>query len=772
MAEKEREEIQKNIAHDGLRFLLAWFISRFLLAPVFWFYTRILNTTEIIGKENLEEIKGKDFLLCPNHTCSFDIWAGWEVGFLSVRSFFSMDTYLCGLGAVERLGSKPIRSFCLGAGVLPVDRTKGIEQYALQDLVRLFHEGKKTIGAMIYPEGTRSLTGRLSRNFKSGVGWVQAQTGVPVVPMYHIGYTELPGFGKKMKIIIGKPMYFDDLSDNKDNPVTWITISKKVMEEVRKLENEYNPAPHGEDVDGAEAIDFRPHSWLPHLQDLSQPLVFAREGKKVGIVPGARQLRSLMYAERSTICAMLPPQKLSDLGNKSFQKTHGVNYSYCVAPFEREVCNPELVASLINNGILAFCPVDYMSNHKVNETISKLRSLTDGKAFGLGFKYHPHHPSLEESMMELFVSADVPLLYISHYVQATKALVHYRLTGVFADEKGNPLAKHQLFVRVPHAGLAEYFSQPAPTDIIEALVADGKLTEEEGQLGLKLPLSQDIVVDGDVSRAGGKQDVVSLFPSLRHSLRKTRTSRKCEVRIGVAGELATPEAVNAAFKMGADFVVTGAVNGLAKEAGGSQKRKELLAKAKPEDFTTAPSYEYLDADFRVRVTKFGTMFATKASRLEELYRSTDSLEALTREGLSFMEKKIFLCSLTEAYEKAEPFLRQWWPALVEQATTSPKIRASLLLKWYLYESSQWAIDGIKERQMDYQVRGDSAVGSFNIWRENSDFADLENISAKQIALNLLKGAAVISRMQVLREHGVPIPKEAVFWKPQIISDSK
>ena len=772
MAEKERENIQKNINHDGVRFFLAWLISRFLLAPFFWIYTRLFNTTEIIGKENLEEIKGKPFLLCPNHTCSFDIWAGWEVGFLAVRSFFSMDTYLCGLGAVERLGSKPIRTFCLGAGVLPVDRTKGIEQYALQDLVRLFLDGKKTIGAMIYPEGTRSLTGRLSRNFKSGVGWVQAQTGVPVVPMYHIGYTDLPGFGKKLKIIIGKPIFFDELREQKDNPVTWITISKKIMEEIRKLENEHNPAQHGQDLESEGTIDYRPHSWLPYLQDLSRPLVFAREGKKVGLVPGARQLHSLMFAERSSICAMLPPQKLSSLGNESFQEAHGVKYSYCVAPFEGRVCSPELVAELAKNGILGFCPVEYMDNHEVNETISKLRSLSEGKPFGVGYKYHPHHPDLEEHMLELFVSADVPRLFLSHYVQATKAMVHYRLTGLRADEKGNPIAKHQLFIRVPHAGLAEYFAQPAPRSLVEALVAEGRLTEEEGELGRKLPLSQDIIVDGDVSRTGGKLDVVSLFPTLRYSLRKARIGRGMDVRIGMAGELATPEAINAAFKMGADFVVTGAVNGLTVEARGSALRKELLAKAKAEDFVAAPSFEYLEADYRVRVTKFGTMFATKANRMEELYRSTDSLEELSREGLTFLEDKVFQCSLVEAYENAEPFLRKWWPNLVEEARGSSKARASLLLKWYLYESNQWAIDGIKGRQMDFQVRGDGSIGSFNLWRENTDFGDISKITVVQLALNLLKGAAVISRMQVLKEHGVPIPKEAIYWKPQQISDNE
>ena len=75
-----------------------------------------------------------------------------------------------------------------------------LDQYALQDVVRLLNEEKRKIACLIYPEGTRSKSGFLSREYKAGAGWVQSMTGVPVLPVYQIGYDQLPGVGKTLEI--------------------------------------------------------------------------------------------------------------------------------------------------------------------------------------------------------------------------------------------------------------------------------------------------------------------------------------------------------------------------------------------------------------------------------------------------------------------------------------------------------------------------------------------------------------------------------------------
>ena len=229
---------ERNLSSDNLRFLCAWLLTRIFLAPVLFFYTRVINRTRFYGLENLKKVQNKSYIVCTNHTSSFDIWMGFEVGFASLSNYFSTQYYLCGLGAVDRLGPWPIRKFCIHSGVLPVDRSQGLEQYALQDIVRLLHEEKRKIACLIYPEGTRSKTGFLSREYKAGAGWVQSMTGVTVLPVYQVGYDQLPSVGKTLEIHIGKPMEFDEFQDKKESPSTWIKVTDQVMSELFRREQE------------------------------------------------------------------------------------------------------------------------------------------------------------------------------------------------------------------------------------------------------------------------------------------------------------------------------------------------------------------------------------------------------------------------------------------------------------------------------------------------------------------------------------------------------
>ena len=106
------------------------------------------------------------------------------------------------------------------------------------------------------------------------------------------------------------------------------------------------------------------------------------------------------------------------------------------------------------------------------------------------------------------------------------------------------------------------------------------------------------------------------------------------------------------------------------------------------------------------------------------------------------------------------------PAEVERAERDPKHKMALVFRWYLGKASKWAIDGESGRGLDYQIWCGPAMGAFNTWVKGSFLEDPANREVAQIALNLLEGAAVITRAQQLRTLGVPVPAGAFDFRPR------
>ena len=102
------------------------------------------------------------------------------------------------------------------------------------------NERRKNVVLTVYPEGTRSKTGKLRRRGRPGIGWVQHQTGVAIVPIYHTGGLGLPGLllGQKLKIRIGKPIRFDHYADAPNDVMTWRGITEEVMDALREMERD------------------------------------------------------------------------------------------------------------------------------------------------------------------------------------------------------------------------------------------------------------------------------------------------------------------------------------------------------------------------------------------------------------------------------------------------------------------------------------------------------------------------------------------------------
>ena len=127
-------------------------------------------------------------------------------------------------------------------GAIPLDRKKGGKQ-ALKIALNLLNKGKLVI---IYPEGTRTFTGRLQKA-KTGVARLALQSKAPVIPIGLVGTFEILPKGKylpKMKraeISIGKPMQFPQHYDKKINKRILNKVTVSIMKEIAKLSRQkYN----------------------------------------------------------------------------------------------------------------------------------------------------------------------------------------------------------------------------------------------------------------------------------------------------------------------------------------------------------------------------------------------------------------------------------------------------------------------------------------------------------------------------------------------------
>ncbi|MFC4852496.1 lysophospholipid acyltransferase family protein [Actinophytocola glycyrrhizae] len=122
-------------------------------------------------------------------------------------TFLAKNEYFTGRGLRGRL----VRWFFTAAGSVPVSRGSHRAAQAALDTARGVLDGGNVFG--IYPEGTRSLDGKLYRG-RTGVAWLALTTGAPVVPVALEGTERLQPVGKRLPrphrvtVRFGSPLTF------------------------------------------------------------------------------------------------------------------------------------------------------------------------------------------------------------------------------------------------------------------------------------------------------------------------------------------------------------------------------------------------------------------------------------------------------------------------------------------------------------------------------------------------------------------------------------
>jgi hypothetical protein len=90
---------------------------------------------------------------------------------------------------------------------------------------------------------------------------------------------------------------------------------------------------------------------------------------------------------------------------------------------------------------------------------------------------------------------------------------------------------------------------------------------------------------------------------------------------------------------------------------------------------------------------------------------------------------------------------------------------ALVFRSYLGQSSNWANTGDPSRKIDYQIWCGPAIGAFNQWIKGSFLENLENRKTVTVAMNLLCGASVATRVNWLRSQGVEFPSNIGKFSP-------
>lgn len=458
------------------------------------------------------------------------------------------------------------------------------------------------------------------------------------------------------------------------------------------------------------------------------------------------------------------------LGDRSFLEVHGVRFPYVAGAMANGIATAQLVIAMARAGMLGFFGSAGLPIERVEKALDEIEAALgkDGPAWGSNLIHSPNEPQLEEAVVDLYLRRGVRRVSASAYMKLTPMVVRYAASGLSVDPAGRIQRQNHLFAKISRPEVAARFMSPPPAEMLEALVALGKLTAEEARLAATLPVAEDYTVEADSGGHTDNQSLTALFPTildLRDRLAAEHGYSR-PIRIGAAGGLGTPSAVAAAFALGAAYVLTGSVNQSAVESGLSDAGKALLAKAGLADVVMAPAADMFELGVEVQVLKRGTMFGPRAARLYELYREFDSLEAIPAEVIARLEKEMFQAPVEEVWEGTKKFFERVDPREIERAERDPKHRMALVFRAYLGQSSGWAIQGDPKRRMDYQIWCGPAMGAFNAWVRGSFLAEPANRSVVQIARNLLEGAAVITRAQQLRSYGVPVPAGAFHFTPR------
>lgn len=470
------------------------------------------------------------------------------------------------------------------------------------------------------------------------------------------------------------------------------------------------------------------------------------------------------------LLAVLPPIYPEWLGDRDFTAAHGVRFPYVIGEMARGIATARMTIEAVRAGVMGFFGSAGLDLGAVEAGVREIQGALgrDTGGWGANLIHNVQDDDLELATVDLFHRLGVRCVSASAFMRLTPAVVFYAAKGLRRSADGQIIRSGRIFAKVSRDEVARQFLSPAPEAMLRALVVEGRLTAEEAALAGEIPIAEDITAEADSGGHTDNRALTVLLPrliGLRDAMAATY-GYAVRPRVGAAGGLGTPAAVAAAFAAGASYVLTGSINQSAVESGLSEDGRNLLAVAESTDVAMAPAADMFEMGVTVQVLKRGTMFAQRGQRLSDFYRRYSSFEEAPADELTNLETTVLGRSVQDIWADTESYFSENDPRQVARAGADPRHRMALVFRWYLFNGAQWAREGHVARRADYQIWCGPAMGAFNEWVRGSFLEPVQGRTVRQIALNLLEGAATVTRAGQLRAAGVAMPAAAFDFCPR------
>ncbi len=505
------------------------------------------------------------------------------------------------------------------------------------------------------------------------------------------------------------------------------------------------------------------------LGDLRSPVavidIDGRTGFGVGGtgILGSKEPESFPYR----LLGYIPSLALNSMGDTTFCSDHEIRFPYVTGAMANGIASVEVVLAAARSGFLGFFGSAGLSLERVEKAVNELQEKIPDLPFGFNLIHSPNEPDIEAGVVDLYLRKGIRLVEASAYLKLTLPVVKFRVSGIYRDPSGKVMTPNRIMAKVSRVEVATRFLSPPPEAMLRKLVERGVITEEQLAMASEIPMVDDLTAEADSGGHTDNRPAVALFPSmiaLRDRLQSEFKYRQ-PVRIGAAGGISTPAAAAAAFAMGAAYIVTGSVNQSCLEAGTCDAVRRMLCQADQADIAMAPAADMFEMGVKVQVLKRGTMFAMRATKLYEIYRSYARWEEVPEKDRIVLENQFFRATFSESWDRTSQFFQVRDPQQVQRAEKDPKHKMALVFRSYLGLSSKWANAGDPSRVVDYQVWCGPAMGAFNEWAKGSFLEQPENRRICDIGMNLLYGAAVIQRINSCKAQGVALSAELTRIRP-------